>query len=571
MANDLLIRNGRIVDGSGMPSYLGDVAVKDGKIVEVGSVRDREAARVIDADGLVVSPGFIDHHTHLDAQLFWDPYAQSCCWNGVTTVITGNCSLTLFPAKPEHRDALIGMLSRVEAISRKALEAGLTWSWQTPAEYLDALQGSGLGINVGCHVGHSAIRQYVLGEEGSERAATPDEIARMQDLLRQAFRDGVIGFTANISPNHFREDGRRVPAGLATDEEIVALSSVLREFNTGAIEMASSAIGQTRDIPGGMELLKAMAGASGRPVLWTTITHRWAQPTRWRELLDRTEEAFKEGYRIYGLTSSRPIETRFTLKNAQVFDTLPTWRPLFVGSDLEPRIAAFRDPETRAKLRWEAVEDPTPRTFSKRWDLVYLLEAKTDRYKRFEGQSVAAIAEALGKDVIDAFFEMALEEDLETMFQTVLAQGDETAAGEILKSPYTLIGLSDAGAHTVFDAGYAYSTVLLGRWVREKGLMSLEEAVRELTLVPASIFNLYDRGLSRPGMAADLTIFDPATIGPREPEMVYDFPAGEGRLDQRSDGVICTIVNGQVATENGRVTGALPGRVLRNSFAEATR
>ncbi|HEX2171562.1 MAG TPA: amidohydrolase family protein, partial [Dehalococcoidia bacterium] len=525
MANDLLIRNGRIVDGSGMPSYIGDVSIKDGKIREIGSVRDREAARVIDADGLAVSPGFIDHHTHLDAQLLWDPYGTSCCWHGVTTVITGNCSLTLYPAKPEDRDALVGSLVRVEAMSRKALEAGVKWTWESSDEYLRRI-GERLGINVACHVGHTAIRQYVLGEESSERASTPEEIARMQDLLRDALWAGAIGFTANTSPNHLREDGRRIPAGLATDEEIVALAGVLREFNTGAIEFNPGTVGVHRQIDEGIGLFKAMAQASGRPVLWTTITHRWSQPTLWKELLSKTAEAFQAGHRIYGLTSSRPITFRFNLKNAQVFDGLPVWRPLFIDTDLEKRRAALQDPEMRAKMRYDAVEDPTPRTFSKRWDLVFLLEAKLPHNKRFEGKSVAEIAKIQGKDIIDAFFDMSLEEDLETVFETTLVQGDPEAAGEILKSPYTLIGLSDAGAHTVFDAGYAYSSILLGHWVRDRGLMSLEEGVRELTFVPASIFGLYDRGLLRPGLAADVTIFDPAAIGPREAELVHDYPAG---------------------------------------------
>ena len=553
-----------------MPSFIGDVAIKDGKIREIGNVRDKEAARVIDADGLAVSPGFVDHHTHLDAQLLWDPYGTSCCWNGVTTVVTGNCSLTLFPCKPEDRDALVGSLVRVEAMSRKALEAGVDWAWQTSEEYLKRI-GQRLGINVACHVGHSAIRQYVLGEESSERASTPEEIARMQELLRDALRAGVIGFTANHSPNHLREDGRRIPAGLATDEEVVALAGVLKEFNTGVIEINPGTVGIHRDVDSGLGFFEAMAEASGRPVLWTVIAHRWQQPTLWKDLLDRTKEAFERGHRIFGLTSSRPITFRFNLKNAQVFDGLPVWRPLFVDTNLERRIAAFKDPEMRAKMRYDAVEDPTPRTFSKRWDQVFLLTAKLEQNKHLEGKSVAEIAQIRGQDIIDAFLDLSLEEDLETVFETTLIQGDEAAVSEILTSPYTLIGLSDAGAHTIFDAGYAYSTILLGHWVRDRGLMSLEQGVRELTFVPASIFGLYDRGLLRPGMAADVTIFDPAIIRPRDPELVYDYPAGEGRLDQKANGVIATIVNGQVATESGQYTGALSGRLLKNATVEPSR
>lgn len=564
MSVDLLIRGGRIIDGTGMPGFTGDLVITDGKIVAVGSAGDRQAERVIDADGLVVAPGFVDHHTHLDAQLLWEPLGISSCWHGVTTVVTGNCSLTLYPCKPEDRDALVGSFVRVEAMSREALEAGVPWSWGSAAEYYQTL-GQRLGINVACHVGHSAIRQYVLGEASSERTSTPAEIEQMKALLREALHAGAIGFSTNQSPNHLREDGRPIPSVLAADEELVALSGVLREFNTGVIQMNQGSVGIHRSAEQAMTLAKAVAAASGRPVLSGSILHRWSTPDEWRKLLNAVSEAAAEGHRLFGLTSSRPITFRFTLKNAQVFDSLPSWRPLFIDPNLATRIAAFQDPETRARLRYDAVEDPTPRNFSKRWDQVILLEAKQPHNRAQEGKSVAEIARLRGQDVLDSFLDIALEEDLDTVFEMVRVQGDEAAVAAILNSPNILIGLSDAGAHTAFDAGYGYCTYLLGHWVRERGLMTIEQAVRALTYVPASIFGLFDRGLLRPGMAADVVIFDPQTVGPRPPVLVHDYPAGAGRLDQPAVGVIATVVNGRLVTEQGKHTGALPGRQLKNS------
>ncbi len=569
MAFDILIKNGRIVDGSGMPSFRGDVGIREGKIVEVGAVGGA-AHRVIEADGLVVSPGFIDHHTHLDAQLLWDPLGTSSCWHGVTTVVTGNCSLALAPCKLQDRDALVGTFVRVEAMSRKALEQGIEWGWTTIGEYLDRL-GRTLGINVAAHIGHSAVRQFVMGEESSGRAATPTEVEQMKCILREGLAAGAIGFTTNQNPNHLREDGRPIPSVKATREEILELCSVLSEFNTGVIEIHPGTLGvhmSTREAQG---LFSALARVSRRPVLWIIIAHRWQMPTLWRELLEVAEAGFGEGLQTYGLTSSRPIMFRFTLRNAQVFDGLPAWRPYFVQATVDERLHAFRDPEVRKRLQYDAVEDPTPRTFSKRWDLVVVKEVRLEKNRGFVGKSVAEVAQIEGKSVIDAFFDLALEEDAETVFETVLVNGDDAAVAEILRSPYTVIGLSDAGAHTIFDAAYGYCTELLGRWVREKQIMSLEDAVRQLTLVPASIFGLYDRGLVRPGMAADLTIFDPATVRPLEPELAHDYPAGEGRLIQRAVGILFTIVNGEVLIEHGRHVGGYPGRLLQNWYARTRR
>jgi N-acyl-D-aspartate/D-glutamate deacylase len=299
-------------------------------------------------------------------------------------------------------------------------------------------------------------------------------------------------------------------------------------------------------------------------VLWQSILHRWSQPDAWRALLDAAAAAAARGARSYAMTNARPFNNRYTLRNAQEFDEFPTWRALMFAP-LAERVSAFRDPAVRQKLRWEAVEDPTPKNFHKRWDLVRVLQVARPEHQAYQGLSVAELARRQEVDVLDAFLDLALAEDLETVFQHPLTNGDEDAVGEILRSPYTVVGQSDAGAHVAIDAGFGYCTLLLGHWVRERGALTLEEAVRKLTFMVASIFELPDRGLLRPGYSADLVVFDPETIGPCEPTLVADLPAGESRLVQRARGIHYTVVNGTVLLENGEHTGAYPGRVLRRA------
>jgi N-acyl-D-amino-acid deacylase len=558
MAYDLVIKGGRIVDGSGLPGYLGDVAVQDGRIVAVGRV-EGSAHRTVDADGLAVAPGFIDPHTHLDAQLLWDPLGTSSCWHGVTSVVVGNCGLTLAPCKAADRDAVIGSFVRVEGMARRALEAGFDWRWETTAEYAATLEQR-IGLNVGFLVGHCAVRQAVMGEDSVERAATPDEVAAMQALVRQGVEAGALGFSTNRNERHFREDGKPVPPRLADPTEMAALAGVLSECNAGVFQTTQGVHNSPKDIAAHAE----MALQLGRPVLWQSILHRWAKPDEWRGQLDAAAAAAGRGARSYAMTNARPFNNRYTLQNAQEFDEFPTWRALMFAPEAT-RKAAFRDPETRAKLRWEAVEDPKPGTFHKRWDLVRIVKVARPEHQQYEGLSVAALAERQGKDVLDAFLDLSLAEDLETLFQHPLTNGDDEAVGEILRSPYTVVGQSDAGAHVAIDAGFGYCTLLLGHWVRERGVMTLEDAVRKLTFMVASLFEIPDRGLLRPGYAADVVVFDPATVDACEPEMVNDMPAGEPRLVQRATGIHYTIVNGQVLLDHGEHTGAYPGRLMRRA------
>jgi len=554
---DLLVKGGRIYDGSAMPSYYGDVGISGGKIVEIGRLRG-DAKRTLNVDGLAVAPGFIDPHTHLDAQLFWDPLGTSSCFHGVTSVVVGNCGLSLAPTKPEDRDAVIKSFVRVEAISRRVLEEGIQWRWESTSEYLDAL-GARLGINAAALVGHIAVRHRVMGEDAVERRATAEEIAKMKELVRQGMKAGAVGFSTNQNPRHIREDKKPVASRLAADEELGSLLDVLAEMNSGVVQLS----GGGADARGRIAYAAQMARRTGRPVLWQSINHSWSRPNHWQEMLANTQRVFREdGLPIYAMTQAKPFQNRYTLLDAQCFDEFPTWKSAMF-SPVEARKQMFADSAIRKKLRAEAIEDQSPSVFPRRWDVIFVDHVKLPKNKIFEHKSVQEIASAADKDGLDWFLDISLEEDLQTRFVHTNTQGDPQAVCEILKHPAVMIGQSDAGAHMGYDARFGYSTAFLGCWVRDHGIMSLEEAVNKLTFRVASVFGLSDRGLLRSGFAADIAVFDPATVNTLEPEYVQDLPANETRMIQKAAGVPHTVVNGEVVIENGAPTGALPGKVLR--------
>jgi N-acyl-D-amino-acid deacylase len=556
MEYDLLVKGGTVVDGSGLPAYRGDVGVRDGRIVEMGRLRGA-AKRTIDADGLVVSPGFIDHHTHLDAQLLWDPYGTSAPEHGVTTVITGNCGLTLAPVAPGGEENLVQSFVRVEAIPRKALEVGVPWGWRTFGEYLGALDGK-IGVNLGAQVGHIAVRHQVLGDEATERAATAGEIEQMRGLVREGMEAGALGFSTNRNPRHMREDGKPVASRLADDDELFALCDVLAELNSGVIQTILSLSTVEH-----LEWYELLAARTGRPVTWQSLQHRWMQPRLCYEQMEAVARVFARGHQTYGLANSMPLTRQWALKNCQVFDEFPTWKALgFLP--LPPKKEAFASAETRAKLRAELAESRAT-NFHKRWDLVTVVQSRDERFKR---KTVADVAAMRGQDALDTFLDLSLEEDLETVFESANTGGDPEAMGDILRSPHVLVGLSDAGAHVQFGATFGYSTTLLGMWVRERQTMPLEQAIHKLSFQVASVYGINDRGLLRPGYAADLTLFDAATVRPCEPEWAEDYPANTRRLVQHAEGLHYTIVNGEVIYEGGRLSGALPGQVLKGSAAK---
>jgi N-acyl-D-amino-acid deacylase len=552
---DLLIRGGKIIDGSGLPGWMGDVGIKDGKVVEMGRLTGT-AKRTIDAAGLVVAPGFVDHHTHLDAQILWDPYGTSEPENGVTSVVMGNCGLALAPVVDGVEDSIVKSFVRVEAMPREALIEGIHWGWHSYGEYLDTLEGK-VGINVGGLVGHIALRQTVMGEESVEREATPAEVERMQALLREGMEGGAMGLSTNRNDRHFREDGKPVASRLASLDELFQLCDVLGELNCGVAETIVNLSGREQ-----IAWYDALARRTNRPVIWQSVLHRYSAPDFWKVQLEAIEPTFRDGYRAYGLSNTEPIVNRFNLKNAQVFDEWPTWKNLMFLPDTI-RKQAFRDPETRAKLKAEMAQERYT-GFHKRWDLIPVIKVAKPEHAQYLGKTIAELGEMRGQHPIDAMIDVSMEDDLETTFRTANG-GDPEAMGEIMRSPYVLVGLSDAGAHVQFNAAFAYATKLLGYWVRERGIMPLEQAIHKLSFQVASVYGLYDRGLLRPGYAADVVIFDPATVDAREPEWVQDYPANTKRLAQKADGVHYTIVNGVVIYEDGRLSGDLPGKVLRGA------
>jgi len=554
MLHDLIIKNGNVIDGSGLPGFHGDVAVSGGRIVEIGKVSG-DARQVLNADGLVVAPGIIDNHTHYDAQVTWDPLCTYSCYHGITTVVMGNCSLAMAPAHREDREMLAGVLSHVEAIPLEAIQAGVNWSWETIPEYLNALDQR-LGINVAALIGHSAVRRYVMGEASQERHATDDEVAAMKTIVREGLEAGAVGVSFERNLRHFDWNGRLAPTNLASEEEIFAVASVADEVGRGVIQFG-----------GDRSISTKLAKASRRPVFYGNITQQAVAPDKWRKQLGEAESLMRQGHRGYQFVMPRPGDLRYTLRTAQHFDAMATWKNvMLLPHDL--RTQAFRDPETRAKLHREAVETPmdTNRAgdFTRRWDLQFVFKPALAKNQHLTGKSVAEIAREQNKDVLDAFLDLALEENLETEFERREVNSDQAAMTALLTSPYTVIGQSDGGAHVVFRTDYSYSTYLLSHWVREKEIMSLEDAIRKLTFVPASLFGFSDRGLVRPGMAADLMVFDPTTISPLEPGEAHDLPGGAKRRKQLAKGIEWTVVNGQVLMEKGEHTGAYPGKVARS-------
>src|SRR5918994_1767573 len=523
MAYDLLIKNGRIIDGSGRPAYHGDVGVERGKIVELGRL-DGAARRTIEADGRVVAPGFVDNHCHYDAQVLWDPLCTFSCHHGATTVIIGNCSLALAPVKQEERAELAGMLSYVEAIPMDVLQAGVPWNWETFPDYMRAI-GARLGVNVGTLIGHSAVRLYAMGEACSERAATEAEL----DVMRRVVRDALE-------------------------------ADVLREAGTGVIQCGGGTNLELKD-----KLLSRIAQACGRPVMYNTLLEQARQPGRWRTHLAHVEETARQGIRAIPLCNPGSVVNRFTMKNCQVFRSMPTWLPILQAPDDE-KLRAYRDPVIRERLRVEVEAPLSPdSTFSKRWDLMIVEGPKLAKHRGLQGQTIAEIAKARGKEPLDAFLDLAVEEELETVFSLGEINMDTEAVAQILGSPYAVVGLSDGGAHVQFHSNVSNPTRLLGYWVREKKIMSLELAVRRLTFDSATAFGIYDRGLLQPGMAADLVVFDPDTVRPVAEDVVHDFPNDGWRMRELGEGIHYTVENGEVLLEKGTHTGAHPGRVLHNA------
>jgi N-acyl-D-aspartate/D-glutamate deacylase len=565
MAYDLLIKNGRIVDGSGMPAFRGDVGIRNGKIAELGKLGG-PAQRTIDAEGQVVAPGFVDNHCHFDAQVTWDPLCSFSPQHGATTVVFGNCSLGLAPIRPGTAKRVAEFLSYVEAIPMNVLDT-VDVEWESIAQYMNRLEGR-LGVNVGNLIGHTTVRYYVMGDASQERTATSDEIKAMQDVVRDGMKAGALGLSVSRNRGHYDPQGKHIPALWADEAEIFALADVLRELGTGIVQCGGGRAPELKD-----GLMARLSEATGRTVIYNNLGQTMRDPDAWKKHMARLEETSKAGIRAFPLCSPNRTTQHFTMKNCQVFRGTPTWHPILLASD-EEKLRAYSDPAVRRKLHEEVVEHkgtklPAPGYSLKWWDYMWVEKPALEKNKGLKGKTIGQLAKDQGKGVIDAFLDLVVEEKLETEFMQSEINVDNEAMKQILSHPNAIVGLSDGGAHVQFHGGYGYCTRLLAEWVREKKIMTLEHAVRRLTFDSASALGLYDRGLLRPGLNADVVIFDSDTVRPLPESIVHDFPAGGWRVKEPAAGVMATIVNGEVLLENGEHTGALPGKVARNTYYHA--
>ena len=561
-AHDLVIRDGLVVDGTGAPARRADVAVRDGRLSEIGAVTGR-GAREVSAAGLVVAPGFIDPHTHYDAQITWDSLASCSSWHGVTTVVMGNCGFTLAPCRAEDRLTLMRMLTYVEGMPLEALTQGIRWEWETFAQYLDGIERIGPWTNVGCFIGHSAIRQYVMGDAAWEREATADEIAGMGRLVTEAMALGAVGLSSTTNKNHVGDRGRPVPSRLAHEDELTTLVRTMGASGRGILELT---IGGTRpDRLAEVDRFAELARAADRPVTLVSLRYNPSHPEEHRAILARIEALARDGVEIFPQVTTSPLTATFDLASAFVFFRFPVWTRV-LDAPVSSWRALFRDAGFREEFRASVGRTPL---FRGDTAPLRVHAVGADAFKPFVGRALTDVAARRGQDVIDAFFDLALEDDLQTQFTVAVMNTDAASVAEIFTHPRSLIGLSDAGAHLTLFCEAGQTSRLLGHWVRERRALSLEDGVRRITAMPADLFGLRDRGRLQPGLAADITVFDPGTIADHEPELVHDLPGGGPRLVQRASGIEWSFVNGQAVIQDGRLpepSGTRgPGRLLRAS------
>ena len=554
---DLLVRGGTLVDGTGAPARRGDVGIRGGRIAALGEVSG-SAERVVDADGAVVAPGFVDIHTHYDAQVFWDRMLTISPWHGVTSVVMGNCGFGVAPTRPAHRDLVLRTLEKVEGMSLDALRAGIgaDWPFETFAEFLDAIEARGTAINVGALVGHTPVRLYVMGEEATEREATEAEIGAMRALVAEALAAGAIGFATSKSPTHVGWEGRPVPSRAASLAEIETLAGCLAE--TAGVMQATLGPGLFLDE------FAAIQQRTGRPVSWTALLGGMLGPDGHRAVLEQSAALQARGVRVIPQVSCRPLMIEFDLAAPFPLESMSVMQPVS-RADREGKKRIYADPAFRRALR-DRLDGGRMVGRFRDMEITHHPAEPALAERR-----LGAVAAERGVHPVDLALDLSLASDLETRFRLAVLNTDDTVVAELLRHPATMIGLSDAGAHASQLCDACAPTELLGKWVREKAVLTLEEGVRRLTSQPAEVFGIRDRGRLVPGLAADVTIFDPATVGCSPLRRVRDFPAGADRLVSDARGIRAVVVNGVVVREDGRdavdAEGPLPGRVLRGSRA----
>lgn len=560
MTYDLKITGGTIVDGTGKPGFIGDLGIKDGKVVALGKA-EGAATKTIDAAGKIVSPGFVDVHTHYDAQILWDRLLSISPWHGVTTTVIGNCGFGVAPTHAIHRKLILQTLEKVEGMSMDALQAGLgdVWPFETFPEYLDAVEKRGSAINIAALFGHTPLRMYVMGEASTERAATADEIKTMKKLVREAMDAGAIGFGTSVSVSHNGYAGKPVPSRQATVEEMDSLVSVMGELKRGLMQIT---IG--RDFS-----TKAMAEVSRKynvPVTWTALLSYLYGPGGHRKQLDLAAEQRKSGAMVIPQVSCRPLNFELTFAEPFIFDVMKFMNELAIEDAKNPgtRRRAYADPAWREKLRSEV----TP-LFQRWWDRTTIAWAPSAQ--ELEEMPLTEAAAKVGKDPVDLALDLSLDNDLQARFRVAVMNFDEKEVAELITDPHTIIALSDAGAHANQLCDACYSTYLLGHWVREKKTFTVEQAVHNLTQRPAEMFGITDRGVLAEGRPADVVVFDPKTVGPGPLKRVYDLPAGADRLVAEANGIAAVIVNGRLVRQDNKdmvtANDKLPGRLLRHGRA----
>jgi N-acyl-D-amino-acid deacylase len=557
MAYDVVIKNGMLVDGTGAPARRADVAITGGKIAEVGRVTDG-AARVIDAADLVVAPGFIDPHTHYDAQICWDGAVTPSSWHGVTSVIMGNCGVGIAPCKPKAREVAMRDLVNVEAIPFDVLNMGITWDWETFPDFISAAARRSPSLNLAFLAPLTPFRHYVMGEASMERAATPDETAQIKALLGEAVDAGAFGFSTTILNQHVGFQGRPLACRNASRDELKAYANALKERGKGAIEIALTRKIAVMDDEE-YELLDFLLRESGQHVTFLALFDRDDIPEAVRETLRKAAALIARGARPQ--TSPLPLTRDINMRNPFSFAAFPSWNRVFVDKSKPAQAAVYADPVFRERFREELKR---PMAFGN-WARINVHEVRSPALKALGGRSIADIAREQGKDGVDAFLDLTLQDDLDVEFTMASFNTRVDRMTEILNDKSVLVALGDGGAHVDMLCDAGYPTYLLGTWVRERGALTLEEGVRRLTSDPAEVFGIRDRGRLAPGLAADVAIFDASRIGStNRGERRFDLPGGAKRMVMPSRGVEYTLVNGAVTWADGKLTGAAAGQVLRS-------
>ena len=553
---DLVIRGGTVVDGTGIPRYRADLAVKDGRVARISGKISAGGAKEIDASGCIVAPGAIDLHTHYDAQLNWDPYASLSGWHGVTSLTIGQCGFGFAPTKPEDRDLNMRMMNRIEAIPLESMRRGLRWDWETFPEFMDSLDSHGLGVNVGPLFPFSPMRGYVLGMmPARERTSvTEAELNQMKQLFHEAMEAGAFGFSTNMSMEDRPEDGAFLPSHVASNEEFFALAEVLSKFGVGHIGHTLGFGLTPEQRQATRDSITEMMKISGRPL------HLGGYQ-------DDDDEAWIQSLHSQGLPLMiqdvcMVFRHTFQLAEYNLFDYMPNWVSPLVGTP-EERAAKLRDPNIRAAMKQDVEDWPDTRT---RWDDLWVVEVAHEGNEKYEGLSIGDISGKTGKHPVDAFLDLALEEDMETVFSALASEDDEERLEERIKDPYHHISVSDGGAHTRFVTVSSWPIYFLANWIRDKQIMSIEQGHQKISALPAWLGNFKDRGILRVGSWADVIIYNQDELGFVYDKPFYDtdFPGGERRMIQRPTGLRYTIVNGEVTFEGSDCTGALPGKLLRS-------